>query len=149
MMEDVLPSPFGPPRTTPRRPDVDLRPMMRQALVLLGLVPLAVGLYGALNHPDEAGVWWGLAFSGGVVTVAYLLSLRHEGAHQSKSPEFWLAWEARDRPRGFLIAVGGAVVAVCAAVFGLIVGQHQLTAFAAPPLALAVVVLVLLWGKIP
>jgi hypothetical protein len=96
-------SPFAGPRSTPRRPDIgDTRPFTRQARIVVGSVPLAIGILGEISDRGVFTFWTGLALAGAVVTAAYSLSLRFEGRHLDETREFWLCPEARNafRPNG-------------------------------------------------
>lgn len=143
-------SPFAAPRATPRRPDIgDTRSFTRQARNVVGVVPLVIGLLGAVSQRGLVNFWTGLALAGAVVTCEYSLSLRFEGKHLSETRDFWRDHEASLRPRAFVAHAVGFALTGAGLWIALARSDLQVAGFFLAPAFLSGSCVLLLWGRVP
>ena len=143
-------SPFASPRSSPRRPDIgDTRPFTRQARNVVGLVPLVMGILGAVINRGLFTFWTGLALAGAVVTCEYTLSLRFEARHLDETRDFWRDHEATMRPRAFVANAVGFIVTGAGLATALGLGDFQAAGFFLPVAFLSGSCVLLMWGQGP
>ncbi len=143
-------SPFGPPRSEPRRPDIDdMRPITQQALLVVGLVPLGIGMLGLLSQPGGRWFFVGLVLSSLFVVVAYARSIAFETKHLGESRDFWRDREALIRTRVFLGGLVTFVAGAIALVVAVTSARWGIAGFLLTPVFLAGSFVLLLWGKVP
>ena len=142
-------SPFASPRSTPRRPDIgNTRPIIRQARNVVGLVPLGIGILGAVNDRGALTFWTGLALAGAVVTGEYSISLRFEGRHLDETREFWRNHEATLRPHAFVANAVTFLVTAAGLAIALRWRDFQTAGFFLPTAFLSGSCVLLMWGKV-
>lgn len=126
-----------------------MRPIVLRALIMIGVVPMALGVFGLLNGARVLSWSGGLIFAGAMVTGAYALSWRFEGRHFGEPPLFWRDHEAKIRPRVFL-AASALFLATCTLV--VLAGLHhrtQTAAFFLPTAGMTGFIVYVMWGKVP
>lgn len=116
---------------------------------MVGLVPLVIGILGAVTNRGLMTVWTGLALAGAVVTCEYSLSLRFEGRHLTETRDFWRDHEATMRPRAFVANAVGFLVTGAGLASALVLGDFQVAGFFLPLAFLSGSCVLLMWGKVP
>ena len=143
-------SPFGPPRSEPRRPDIgDMRAVTRRALFQIGLVPLGIGMLGLLSSAGSRSFFAGLVVASAFVVVAYSLSISFETKHLDESRDFWRRREAVIRPRMLVAALGIFVAGGVTLTVAAVTATWDVAGLLLAPVFLAGSIVLLLWGKVP
>jgi hypothetical protein len=126
--------------------------MTRQAMLIFAGIPAVLAILGLSTESPGSfafGFWIGLLATTTLMALGWLRSILFESKHLDQSAAFWLAQEAKIRPRAFVFCL----LVACTGILGLAVAKTSSSAslaglFLAPTFVSASSVLVL-WGKVP